>query len=250
MKYKIGDQVKIKSLDWYNQNKDENGDVPGAFFDAERTKYCSQVVTIDGNGYKLGSGTIIYAIKEGYEWIGEKAIEGLAEDLKHKEKPSAAPEKVILNGVEVMKALKQVETPPETIKVCDLPNGNVIQAKKIVLEKKKKEYPKTYEECSKIAPMTWGGENFKHYNELLSSFYKLLVCRDAYWKLAGDWRPDYDSGVDKFGICCYDGVIVKTNAVQHWERHYNKVLDFPTTEMRDAFYENFKDLIEECKELL
>ena len=25
---------------------------------------------------------------------------------------------------------------------------------------------------------------------------------------------------------------------------------FPTEEMRDAFYENFKDLIEQCKELL
>ena len=27
-------------------------------------------------------------------------------------------------------------------------------------------------------------------------------------------------------------------------------LSFPTEEMRDAFYENFKDLIEQCKELL
>ena len=80
MKYKEGDRVKIKSLDWYNQNKDEDGDVPGAFFDAERTKYCGKVVTIDGNGYRLGSGTIIYAIKEGYEWIGERAIEGLSSE--------------------------------------------------------------------------------------------------------------------------------------------------------------------------
>ena len=29
-------------------------------------------------------------------------------------------------------------------------NGNVINAMKIVLEKKKKEYPKTYEECRKV----------------------------------------------------------------------------------------------------
>jgi hypothetical protein len=29
-----------------------------------------------------------------------------------------------------------------------------------------------------------------------------------------------------------------------------RLLVFPTSEMRDAFYENFKELIEECKELL
>jgi hypothetical protein len=33
-------------------------------------------------------------------------------------------------------------------------------------------------------------------------------------------------------------------------RHKNHILVFPTAEMRDAFYENFKDLIESCKELL
>ena len=123
MKYKAEDRVKIKSLNWYNQNKDEDGDVPGAFFDAERAKYCGQVVTIDSNGYRLGSGTIIYAIKEGYEWIGEKAIEGLAEDLTHEDQSSAVPEEVILNGADVMRALQQVEAPPNTIKVCELPDG-------------------------------------------------------------------------------------------------------------------------------
>jgi hypothetical protein len=30
----------------------------------------------------------------------------------------------------------------------------------------------------------------------------------------------------------------------------NYLLDFPTEEIRDTFYENFKDLIEACKELL
>ena len=33
--------------------------------------------------------------------------------------------------------------------------------------------------------------------------------------------------------------------------HYEaNAITFPTEEMRDAFHENFKDLIESCKELL
>lgn len=30
-KYKIGDKVRIKSIEWYNQNKDSFGLVPGPF---------------------------------------------------------------------------------------------------------------------------------------------------------------------------------------------------------------------------
>ena len=149
-------------------------------------------------------------------------------------------------------------------------NGNIINATKIVLEKKKKEYPKTYEECCYVL----GFENTEMVFEddyrdinppkeqwkrlgLINQFNKLLICRDAYWKIAGEemgldkpWEPDYDSGCDKFGIICMDGVVQKSNSTTNWERHLNKVFDFPTEEMRDAFKENFDPDIEICKELL
>jgi hypothetical protein len=131
-------------------------------------------------------------------------------------------------------------------------NGNIINATKIVLEKKKKEYPKTYEECSKIAPMTWGGVSFKHYNELLSSFYKLIICRDAYWKLYGEemglgkpWKPDWSIYEHKFCLGTD-----KDKVIEECVTTGNRILAFPTKEIRDAFYENFKEEIERCKELL
>ena len=87
-------------------------------------------------------------------------------------------------------------------------NGNVINATKIVLEKKKKDYPKTYEECKRIMGVelwnTLWGEDATEYEEqtedLIDAFIKLKVCRDAYWKIAGEemglgkpWKPDWNN---------------------------------------------------------
>ena len=137
-------------------------------------------------------------------------------------------------------------------------NGNVINATKIVLEKKKKEYPKTYEECCKV--LDWNHRDYDrigYKSDLLCKLQVLLLCRDAYWKIAGEemglgkpWTPDYDSGVNKYGIICLNGVVQESNPTTNWERHLNKILDFPIREMRDAFYENFKEEIKNCKKLL
>ena len=91
-------------------------------------------------------------------------------------------------------------------------NGNVINATKIVLEKKKKEvtYPKTYEECAEIiAELTGSDCNPKgcmgYMSVQLTALQKLLICRDAYWKIAGEemglngpWKPDWTANDKHF----------------------------------------------------
>jgi hypothetical protein len=84
----------------------------------------------------------------------------------------------------------------------------------------------------------------------------LKVCRDAYWKIAGEelqlgkpWRPKFGKYIH-YNINFY---LYKDSFVLHKGEYHspdNRILVFPTEEMRDAFYENFKDLIEYCKELL
>ena len=130
-------------------------------------------------------------------------------------------------------------------------NGNIINATKIVLEKKKKEYPKTYEECYKITNLSKTSDIYGYKNGLLFEFQKLLIARDAYWKIAGDemglgkpWKPNWGDE------CCYIIGNYKGNIATYMQRQANAILAFPTEEMRDAFYENFKALIEQCKELL
>lgn len=134
-------------------------------------------------------------------------------------------------------------------------NGNIINATKIVLEKKKKEYPKTYGKCCDTLY-----RNSRHdecYEACLQghpmqTFARLLICRDAYWKIAGEemglgksWEPnDSDYITGRYCIFVHQGNIICSTPAEDCP------LTFPTEEMRDAFYENFKELIESCKELL
>ena len=114
--------------------------------------------------------------------------------------------------------------------------------------KKKPKYPTTYEECCKMLGynQVMPKDHILGYKgSLLSSFQQLLICRDAYWKIAG-WEPDYISDEYKYYINTYRGKIDEKD----YTMHCNHILTFPTAEMRDAFYENFRDLIEQCKELL
>ena len=89
--------------------------------------------------------------------------------------------------------------------------------------------------------------------ELLKKFGELLICRDAYWKIAGEqlglskpWEPDFLDD-EQLKFCLYNSL---NNILPGVVCETNEFLVFPTEEVRDAFYENFKDLIEQCKELL
>ena len=118
-----------------------------------------------------------------------------------------------------------------------------------MVEEEKPKYPKTYDDC---VIYDREGSSFNRAIRL-SKLEKLLVCRDAYWKIAGEemglgkpWKPDWnnDNQFKYIIICRRDHVNKDTYTAK------NCILAFPTEEIRDAFYENFKELIEECKELL
>ena len=48
MKFKVGDKVRIKSLEWYNTFKDEDGvvDCGQWCFDKKMSRFCGKIVTI------------------------------------------------------------------------------------------------------------------------------------------------------------------------------------------------------------
>lgn len=129
-------------------------------------------------------------------------------------------------------------------------NGNIINAKKIVLEKKQREYPKSYEECIGKLPINWDGKVEGYKCDLLTTFQKLLICRDAYWKLYGEeiglgkpWKPDSDED-------CFFISRSRNSVLLSHSKGNSEIFEFPTKEMRDSFKKNFDPDIEFCKELL
>lgn len=82
LKYKVGDKVRIKSLDWYNENKDECGIIifsieSGDYnFIKEDARFCGQVVTI---ACEEKGRYLIAEDDRGYFWIDEM-IEGKIEE--------------------------------------------------------------------------------------------------------------------------------------------------------------------------
>lgn len=136
----------------------------------------------------------------------------------------------------------------------DLINKDKVEKNgKAHLAKKPFKYPKTYVVCAKLLGCFGATFIDGYQGELLDKFQELLICRDAYWKIAGEqmglgkpWKPDWKDDINEKYI-----IYTSFNDVEFsCSLAENYILAFPTEEMRDAFYENFKELVEECKEFL
>lgn len=119
---------------------------------------------------------------------------------------------------------------------------------KVFIKPIKSKYPKTLGDCCKVIVDIGDYQMCGYKHELLFNFQNLLICCGAYWKIAGEemglgkpWEPDWDN-------LSTNHEFIKIN--KGCFTYSSRLLVFPTTEMRDAFSENFKDLIEQCKELL
>jgi hypothetical protein len=142
---------------------------------------------------------------------------------------------------------------------CDLDEVEIVLGDKFELKiedgkyyavRKKLTYPKTYLECREML-----GESAYYGFSVYATLQNLIICRNAYWKIAGkemklgkSWKPDFtNDDEERYGIYTAANKVVKDFC---GVGDVNTILTFPTVEMRDEFYNNFRDLIEQCKELL
>ena len=259
MKYEVGDRVKVKSIQWFNENVNDDYNVVfanGWHFSEPMSIFCGKELIIEKISHATNPPH--YIMKDNmFAWTDEM-IEGLVEEETNDCENCGLVRNftrcLFTDNCPHNKQKNIIEIPKEYVLKDE--NGNVINATKIVLEKKKKEYPKTYEECCKVLGIDSTinhtiGTHFR-YRDRIMSFIKLLICRDAYWKLYGEevglgkpWEPDWNNISDKYCIYFVCGYA--------WSKECQTrqcPFAFPTPEMRDAFKENFDPDIEICKELL
>ena len=181
------------------------------------------------------------------EYTFDDCVTCLAKDLKMwNEEPDAVISGINLNSCDYA---DEVE--------LNLGNYEIeVRGNRTYAVKKKPKYPKTYEECCKILDIRWKKNYAQGYKcGLISKFQELYIARSVYWKIAGEQmglgKPwDSTHGCGEWGY--WIGYNINENKIYLQDSRIlvNHTLVFPTEEMRNAFYDNFKDLIEQCKELL
>jgi hypothetical protein len=274
--FKTGDVVKLKgcpdkNLFWIVVDVVEDGYI---FNDGEKCPFDDQ------HHYE----------KINREVINTSDITAKVADKNHKMGPkSKLPSKYYEDKLEETQSKRDIDKSEFIIKHMILPNKvddkleyeiidgyefDKVDNNKIILKPIKPKYPTTYAECCEVLVGRKPKPNEISFDKMelclvdldntqsidfraphlfqLNRLFRLLMCLDAYWKIAGEqmglgkpWEPDWNDESQKYCIRMDRNKIVNCSSSFN-----NRILAFPTEEMRDAFYENFKNEIEQCKELL
>lgn len=233
------DSVKAPSIDYYTLEEFLEK-FPYRVGDKVKIAETGKIVSIEDMSWKNERGEVVYETCYNNDCV---AFYSAIELQPYKEEPE--------------------ETMEDIIKI-DIPKGYEFAGvdddeQKVVFTKILSKYPKTYEECCEVLGI---GSYFEpevrnattEECHKFINLIKLKRCRDAYWKLYGDkaglgkpWEPDWNDG-DEEKYCIE--VRNDNELCDITYLHAHRILAFPTMELLDIFGEYFKDLIEECKELL
>ena len=286
MKYKADDRVRIKSIDWYNSTRDSDGwiNLNGFKFNPDMKKFCGKTFTIKdvwledyyefkGNEYCWTDDMIEGLVEEETENWADASItddpftvtygppsmnDSMSKNYKDlllpKDQDDKLATEISYNGTKFI--APEGWLIGKTTKVND--------SYLIEYVKKPTVYPNTYEECCKVMGVNHTNiidicqhcdykTEITYYEdrllEKIEALYRLRICRDAYWKIAGEeiwntgkpWEPDWNNEKQvKYGL---------------YEKLRNTIINpslfvFPTAEMRDAFYNNFINSINDFKDII
>lgn len=241
IKFKPGDTVQVRDYNWYTENQCD-GTVcftsTSTSLISEMSAWCGKLLTI--KSIETTAFGEFYLVEENhFAWVDEMLEDSIAN------KENADEDDINIDGIlkliDIGDGMKKIIVNKDYELMID-PKGDSFVVPKL-------KFPKTVEECYEILNKETGleynsGKCEGYRGNELSEFQKLLVCRDVYWKLLGDWQPSRNEIV--YSISRLNGEIL----IDDDRFGEAEILEFPTREVRDIFYDNFKNRIELCKKLI
>ncbi len=95
---------------------------------------------------------------------------------------------------------------------------------------------------ARIGDRRYDDFNLTEEAEAFCALGKLIQLRDAWW---GDWRPNWEEDTIKYSI-----LSSRNRLLEYTPSTTSHILSFPTAEMRNDFFDTFRDLIEQAKMFL
>lgn len=118
--------------------------------------------------------------------------------------------------------------------LLNIPEGykfKEIRDNKVILEKTRRKLPESIQECCDFLGTTIDLDISGYKNDYLKLTQKLYIVRDALWKWADNWKPEYnDANVKKYNVYKQGNSLRKDYCYQ---AEFTFV--FPTEELRDHF---------------
>lgn len=109
------------------------------------------------------------------------------------------------------------------------------------------QFPATYIDCLNTLGWEFCNQDvIGCYKDKLDALQELLICRDAWWLVDNNWRPDWSDHEQYKYYIDYHCSILRCDSCNLDSR----ILAFRTPEIRNKFLKAFRSLIEGCKELL
>lgn len=114
--------------------------------------------------------------------------------------------------------------------------------------RRKPSYPTSFRKALEVLEYVHDDCEVTGYSrDVLNVLQRLIVCRDAWWKIDGNWKPDWsDNGQIKYSIISQDGKVLTRSEL--FVR--TALFSFRTCEMRDMFIDVFGDELKKCIEYI
>ena len=105
--------------------------------------------------------------------------------------------------------------------------------------------PTDFDACAKLLGVSCHISSDGYMGAEFQEFQRLIICRNAYWAIADNWKPNYKNKEKKHCIVMRGNKLGVATTIE-----ISRNFAFPTPEMAQKFHDSFKPKLDFCKDML